>query len=145
MQLSRLVPWTDQKICTFLLGQAYVCRALCKPHSVKTCEWLAHTHEIDDQHLPKFPGTDGLPTPPSELDKDETKEISKCGTPHNWQQQICPQNFDITKKTVPEFIDFSKCLESLESTTESKSNNESLCQRHLMMRSKDTTATMVRN
>ena len=47
------------------------------------------------------------------MDDDKIKEIAEYGIPYQWQQQMRVLNFNLTKKTVPEFINFCKCLENL--------------------------------
>lgn len=68
------------------MPQATTCA---EPCIVKTCEWLAHAHEINDDS-PKFPDTGNLSAAPSEVDNDEMKEIKECSIPHLhiWQQQM---------------------------------------------------------
>lgn len=56
------------------------------------------------------------PTAPCSLDKDKMKEITEYRIPYNWQQQMHLQNFNMTEKKIPEFINFCKHLEILEST-----------------------------
>ena len=65
-------------------------------------------------YLPCFPGTGTPEVQPDKMDDDKIKEIAEYGIPYQWQQQMRVLNFNSTKKTVPEFIDFCKRLEYLE-------------------------------
>ena len=99
----------------------YIRRALRKPRNMKMREWLARVNEMNN-HSPRFPRSGPQQVDPTKLDDDEIKEIAECGIPHNWQQQMRLQNFDVTEKTVPEFIDFCERFEQLE-TSEGGTDN----------------------
>ena len=81
-------------------------------------EWLACVFEINN-YLPRFPNVGTPKVSPSKLEEDKIKEIAKFGVPYWWQQQMRVLNFNPVEKTTPEFINFCKCLEQLE-TVENK-------------------------
>ena len=71
--------------CAAQLQKCYLCGAVHKPRSVKTCEWLARMCEINDC-LPKFPGSGMPPDLATGLDDNQIEEIAKCDIPcDHWQ------------------------------------------------------------
>ena len=91
----------------------YMQRALQKPHTMTTREWLARVFKLNN-FLPCFPSTGTPEVQPDKMDDDKIKEIAEYGIPYQWQQQMCVLNFNLTKKTVPDFINFCKRLKNLE-------------------------------
>ena len=86
---------------------------------MKTREWLAHIYKINN-YIPHFPG-ENL----TKLEDNKMKEIAKDGIPIDWQTQMSLQNFDVTGKRVPEFIDFCEHLELLEENGENDNAKKS--------------------
>ena len=92
-----------------LTQKHYMRRALQKHRTMTTREWLERVFELNN-FLTRFPGTGTPEVRPNKMDDDEIKEIAEYGIPYQWQQQMRVLNFNLTEKTVPEFIDFYKRL-----------------------------------
>ena len=107
-----------------LTQKRYMRRALQKPRTMTTREWLARVFELNN-FLTRFPGTGTPEVRPNKMDDDEIKEIAEYGIPYQWQRQMRVLNFNATEKTVPEFIDFCKRLENLEGDDDKKASETS--------------------
>ena len=94
--------------CSLMLQKHYMCRHMQKPRSMTTCKWITWLYELNN-YLSYFPG-ESL----TKLEDNDMKEIVKDGIPQDWQMQMTIQNFNVTEKSIPKFINFCKCLETLE-------------------------------
>ena len=93
-----------------IVQKRYLRRAVRKPRSWKTRDWIARVHEINNRVPHMDPNAEKLPD-------DEIKEIAEFGIPNSFQNEMIRQQFDPIDRSVQEFILFCERQELLEATT----------------------------
>jgi hypothetical protein len=97
-------------------------RYLRKPKDKTIREFVARVHEIN-AWFTTYPVTDGDVNLPQGLTEDELLDLLENGIPSTWKKEMLKQGFDITEKSIQEFIEFCERLEICEATTPTSQNN----------------------
>ena len=91
----------------------YLRRYLRKPVDMSTKKYAARVVEINS-YFKYFPWVEGTNGPPEPLAEDELIDIMEFGCPPRWQKVMVMHDFDSTKATVKEFVEFCERLERTE-------------------------------
>jgi hypothetical protein len=83
---------------------------------------VAHVREIN-AWFTTYPVLDGDVNMPQGLSEDELLDLLKNGIPNSWKKEMLKQGFDITQKSIQEFVEFCERLEICEATNPTPQNN----------------------
>ena len=92
-----------------IMQRRYLRRVVRKPREMKTREWLARIHEINNRIPDMEPNQ-------TKLTDEEMKEIAEYGIPRSFSNEMIRQQFNPINETIQDFILFCERLEMLEAT-----------------------------
>jgi hypothetical protein len=90
-------------------------RYLRKPKDKTIREFVARVREINSW-FSTYPVLDGEVNMPQGLNEDEILDLLENGIPNSWKKEMLKQGFDITEKSIQEFVEFCERLEICEAT-----------------------------
>jgi hypothetical protein len=97
-------------------------RYLRKPKDKTIREYVARVREIN-AWFPTYPIINGDVNQAVGLNEDELLDLLENGIPSSWRKEMLKQGFDITEKSIQEFVEFCERLEICEATTPPSQNN----------------------
>jgi hypothetical protein len=97
----------------YQMQKRWMRRFLRKPKEKTIREYVARVREIN-LWFNAYPVNEEDEVPPTRLDDDELLDILEFGIPNSWKKEMVKQGFDITTKTIQEFVEFCERLEICE-------------------------------